>query len=296
MTGQRELTGPDIGPAVSRLRLGAELRVLREARSLRLEDVAARLDVAPSTLSRIETGKAPARTSYVAMMLDIFGVTDTGQRETLAGLARQGHRKNWFADHADLLPKGAGDYLGLEFAATSIRAYALQRVPGLLQTADYAAAACRATRPGLDRSGIEPLAAIQRRRQELLLAEGRELRLILDESALRRVVGTAGTTAGQLRHLAAIAASGPVTVQVVPLAAARTMLSPAFSMLTLGGEPVTAVAWTSGLSGQVTVTTRAQDISHATETFDALTRAALAPDASTRLIGHLAGHFQDTRN
>ena len=38
-------------------------RRLREARLLRLEDVAARLGVAPSTLSRIETGLAPARTS-----------------------------------------------------------------------------------------------------------------------------------------------------------------------------------------------------------------------------------------
>ena len=58
MTGLRTLT-----PTVRRHRLGAELRRLREARSLRLKDVAAMLDVAPSTISRIETAKTPTRTS-----------------------------------------------------------------------------------------------------------------------------------------------------------------------------------------------------------------------------------------
>lgn len=51
--------------AVGRHGLGSELRALRQARSLRLEDVAAKLEVAPSTLSRIETGKAPTKMSYL---------------------------------------------------------------------------------------------------------------------------------------------------------------------------------------------------------------------------------------
>jgi hypothetical protein len=53
------------GPIIRRHRLGAELRRLREVRSLRMEDVVGELGVTESTLSRIETGLAPARTSYV---------------------------------------------------------------------------------------------------------------------------------------------------------------------------------------------------------------------------------------
>ena len=64
------------GPAASRHRLGIELRRLREARSLRLEDVAARLGVVPSTLCRIGTGKAPAKAEYLALMLDTYGIDD----------------------------------------------------------------------------------------------------------------------------------------------------------------------------------------------------------------------------
>jgi ribosome-binding protein aMBF1 (putative translation factor) len=90
-------SGTKSGPAVLRHQLGTELRRLREASSLRLEDVATGLGLAPSTLSRIETGKAPARTSYVYTMLDIYGVHDSQQRRALIDTAREGQRKSWWA-------------------------------------------------------------------------------------------------------------------------------------------------------------------------------------------------------
>ena len=95
-------------PTVRRHRLGAELRRLREARSLRLEDVAVILDVAPSTISRIETGGAPTRTSYLTVMLDLYQLHDPDQRRLLTDLAREGQRKSWWADHADSLPAQPG--------------------------------------------------------------------------------------------------------------------------------------------------------------------------------------------
>jgi transcriptional regulator with XRE-family HTH domain len=291
-TAGPEIAGRDRGPAMPRRRLGAELRRLREARSLRLEDAASQLGVAPSTLSRIETGKAPARTSYVRILLDLYGVTAEDERKSLVSLARQGRRKSWHAEHADLLPPGAGDYLDLEAAATSIRSYADRTVPGLLQTAPYAAAACQARRlgPGDGRS----LAAVQQRRQETLARGRRELRVILDESALRRVIGTAEIMAGQLRHLAA-AAAGPdqVTIQVIPLAAGHQVLSPPFTLLAFDGQDASTAAWISGIHGQVALTTRAMDTGYAASTFAALTRAALPPRESARLIQHLAEHAAD---
>jgi transcriptional regulator with XRE-family HTH domain len=291
----RELAaGDDHGPAVPRLRLGTALRHLRETRSLRLEDVASKLGVAPSTLSRIETGKALTRTSYLRELLDLYGVADEKQREALASLARQGQRKSWWADHADLLPAGAADYYGLEASAAGIRAYTAGAVHGLLQTADYAAAACRASSPGLSAEDAASLAAIQHRRQELMLRDGREMRLVLDESALRRVIGSAETMSGQLTHLAEAAASDHVAIWVIPLAAAHAVLSPEFTLLTFDSQAGTAAAWTSGIHGQVTVTTRVKDVHHAAATFAALTRTALPPEESACLIRHLAETVQDT--
>src|SRR5271170_1374301 len=52
---------PD-GPTVRRRRLGAELRRLRDDHGMKLDEVATQLGLVASTLSRIETGKAPIRT------------------------------------------------------------------------------------------------------------------------------------------------------------------------------------------------------------------------------------------
>ena len=57
------------GPTVRRRRLGIELRKLRESNGYKLEEVAAQLGVASSSLSRIETVKAPTKSSYLNEML-----------------------------------------------------------------------------------------------------------------------------------------------------------------------------------------------------------------------------------
>ena len=123
-----------IGPTVRRRRLGTELRRLREANSIKLEEVAEQLGVAPSTLSRIETGKAPTRSAYLSEMLETYGVEDPGQRQVLVDMAREGHRKGWWAAYEDVLPTGFGIYVGLEAEAASLRAFESLVVHGLLQT------------------------------------------------------------------------------------------------------------------------------------------------------------------
>ena len=135
------------GRSCSAHRLGAELRRLREACALRLEDAAAELGVAASTLSRIETGHAPARTSYVRILLDLYHVSDPADQRRLTDLAREGHRKGWWAAYDHLLPPGMGAYLGLETASALSRTYALQVIPALLpdpQLCDSSGAGCPA--------------------------------------------------------------------------------------------------------------------------------------------------------
>ena len=66
------------------------------------------LGVAPSTLSRIETGKAPTKLAYLSQLLELYQVTDAGQRQILVDMAREGHRKGWWAAYDDVLPSGLG--------------------------------------------------------------------------------------------------------------------------------------------------------------------------------------------
>src|ERR1700759_2345116 len=132
-----------MGPTVRRRRLGSELRRLREDPSIKLEEVAERLGVAASTLSRIETGKAPTKSVYLTAMLEMYGVTDPEQRQLLVDMAREGHRKGWWSVYDDVLPSGFGIYVGLEAEAAGLRAFETDAVQGLFQPRDYARAILR---------------------------------------------------------------------------------------------------------------------------------------------------------
>jgi transcriptional regulator with XRE-family HTH domain len=275
-------------PAIVRHRLGAQLRRLRLDRSVRIEDVAARLDVAPSTVSRIETGKAPARTSYVRMLLDLYGVDDPDQRRFLIDLAREGQRKGWWADARDLLPAGADRYLGLEAAASQVCSFAAQTVPALLRTNDYAAAAERVTRPGAKPDDIRRLAAVIRRRQDVLQRAGFQLNALIDEATLIRPMGSKQVLVDQLRQLVTVAANEQVTVQVIPLTTAWPVFSAPFAVLTFADLTDADVACTFGAGGEVSISSCAADVAAMRGRFTALSRAALTAVESACLISELA--------
>lgn len=281
-----------LGPTIRRRRLGTDLRRLREARSLRLEDVAARLEVAPSTLSRIETGKAPTRTSYLAVMLDLYGVDDPGQRERMVDMAREGQRKGWWAQCDDLLPSGVGSYLGLEAAARAVRSFAVDVVPGLVQTRGYAAAVYAASRPDLTVDQVKRLAWLQTRRTEML-ADGAEMHLVLDEAVLRRTIGTTSVLTAQLEHVLVVAAWPSTTVQVLNLADARPVLSDSFTVLSFADQDDPDVGYVGGVRGQAIRRERASDVRAMRKVFDELSRAALTPpdtvDLITKLIARARG-------
>jgi len=273
-----------------RRRLGADLRQLREQNSLRLEEVAERLGVAPSTLSRIETGKAPTRTSYLAFMLDLYGVADPVRRRLLMDMAREGQRKGWWVAYDDVLPPGLGTYLGLEAEADGVLAFGAQVVPGLVRTADYARAVIAARRPDLAPRQVDRLLTIQMRRQDVLRGDDPiELSLILDEAVLLRSIGPPAVMRPQLEHLIAQGRSPNVTIQVLRLSGApRYVLTPSFGILTFAEPADDDVACAEGIRGYVLLEQRAPEVRAMRMTFDALSAAALSPSESAGLIADLA--------
>lgn len=278
------------GPTIRRRRLGADLRRLREQRSLRLDEVADQLGVAASTLSRIETGKAPTRTSYLTLLLDLYGVDDAAERRRLLDAAREGQRKGWWTGFDEVLPAGAGTYLGLEAAASRLRAFAAQLVPGLAQTADYARAAIAAVRPGLTAEQAERLAAVQRRRQDALGGDDPvRLDLVLDESVLLRAVAPPGVMREQLGRLAGLGRQRGITIRVLRLAGApRPVPRGSFAILSFGEPGDPDVACAEGIRGQVLLEQREAEVAALSAMFAALSRAALPPRESAELIAGLA--------
>jgi transcriptional regulator with XRE-family HTH domain len=271
------------GPTIRRYQLGAELRKLREAAGYLLEDVAARLDVAASTVSRIETGKAPARTSYVQMMLDLYEADDPRLRQYLADLAREGQRKAWWAEYDGLLPGGTGSFLDFEAAAAKISTFAPQTVPVLLQTAGYAQAAIRAAHPGFTAEQAEALTKVTLRRQELSGGR-RELHAVIDESALLRIIGSPDVMAAQIDCLATATADPHVTIQVQSMTAPAQILCPGFTVMSLADPAGTEVGCLDEHAGRVTITDDSHSVSDLKDMFATLSRHADSPDDSARKI------------
>jgi transcriptional regulator with XRE-family HTH domain len=280
------------GPAIRRHRLGSQLRQLREARSLRLEDVAAQLGVAPSTLSRIENGSAPTRMGYLKLMLDLYQVTEPEQRGLLADLARDGQRQDLWACHRDVLPPGAAAYLGIEAAATGVRGYFDQAVPGLLQTADYAAAAIKASWPRLSKEQAARLVMLATRRQSILDDGQHSLHLVLDEAALLRSLAPPDVMAAQLDHLLTLTTSPALTIQVATLARIWSLLSQPFALLSFSAADDPDVACRLGQAGRITRTTKASDIRELRQTFATLAANALSPAESATHISQLADRYR----
>lgn len=280
-----------LGPTVRRRRLGSELRRLRELHSLKLEEVADKLGLAPSTLSRIETGKAPTRTAYLSAMLQLYDVTDPGQRQVLLDMAREGHRKGWWAVYEDVLPTGFGIYVGLEAEASSVRVYESQVIHGLLQTEDYARAVMRTVRRKLGSDEIERLVTMRMQRQDVILrADPLDLWLILDESVIRRSMGPPEVMRDQLHHLADASLWPNVTLQVLPFCSGlHPSLNGPFVIVEFPERFDPDVVYSEGISGHAYLE-RERDVRMCAETFDLLRAAALSPAESTEMIKGLASN------
>src|ERR1700743_3873777 len=174
-----------MGPTVRSRRLGSALRLRREDHTIKLEEVAERLGVAASTLSRIETGKAPTKSVYLTAMLEMYGVTDPAQRQVLVDMAREGHRKGWWSVYDDVLPTGFGIYVGLEAEAAGVRSFEGEVIHGLFQTPDYARASVREVQDKDTDEQVERLVDLRIKRQESLERNPPlDVWLILDESVV----------------------------------------------------------------------------------------------------------------
>ena len=85
--GVRPLTAPpgSGGPTVLRILLGAQLRRLREAKRITLEDAGQVIRASGSKMSRLETGRVGFKDRDISDLLTLYGVTDTEQRDAIRG-------------------------------------------------------------------------------------------------------------------------------------------------------------------------------------------------------------------
>lgn len=208
------------GPTVLRILLGAQLRRLREASRISTEQAGYEIRGSHSKISRMELGRVGFKERDVADLLTLYGVSDPDERAPLLRLAKESNTPGWWHRYGDILPSWFEVYLGLEEAASLLRAYELQFVPGLLQTEDYARAVVRLGFSDASEEEVERRVQIRTTRQERFTSPGAPtLWAVLDEAVVRRPLGGRDVMRAQIRHLIEMSELPHVTLQIVPFGA-----------------------------------------------------------------------------
>src|SRR6201996_3392375 len=205
------------GPTVQRIVLGAQLRRLRENREITTEQAAEAIRGSHSKISRMEHGRVGFKDRDVSDLLTLYGVTDPAERESLLSLAREAGNPAWWHDFGDLLPHWFEPYISLEAAASVIRNYEVQFVPGLLQSPAYAREVIQLGHPSITGDELNRRVELRMGRKRLLTRPtSPRLWAALDEAVLRRPMGDVAVMREQIDHLLEMTAHPNVTLQIVP--------------------------------------------------------------------------------
>ncbi len=220
------------GPTVQRLVLGSQLHRLRDSRGITAEQAAEAIRGSHSKISRMEHGRVGFKERDVGDLLTLYGVTDSEERAALLNLAREANTPGWWHAYSDILPTWLEPYVGLEAAASVIRTYQIQLVPGLLQTEGYARALIRQG-SATSEEEIARRGELRASRQEILRRpDAPQLWVVVDEGALRRPVGSRDVVREQLEYLVEIADHPAVTLQILPFhAGAHSAMGGPFTIL-----------------------------------------------------------------
>ncbi|MGH3718074.1 MAG: helix-turn-helix domain-containing protein [Pseudonocardiaceae bacterium] len=204
-------------PTIRSRELGDGLRQAMKKAGLTGNQAARRLDVSPSMVSMLLSGKRGAKEVDIAAFLGACQVTGA-ERERLLALCREQDTPGWFQQHGSRLPQQLMTLIDHENKAVAISDFQPIMVPGLLQTSDYAYALIRET--GNAPAGeVDGRVAARLGRQSLF---GRErparFSFYLHEFALRLPVGGRTVMAEQLEHLLRMSRRSYLTLRVVPAA------------------------------------------------------------------------------
>ncbi|MER8031009.1 helix-turn-helix transcriptional regulator [Streptomyces bauhiniae] len=280
----------NVNPTVRRRRLGQELRKLRELKGMTAEEVADRLLVSQSKISRLENGRRSISQRDVRDLCGVYEVEDQRVVDSLMEMARDSRQQGWWHTFGDI-PYSV--YIGLESAAQSLRVYEPQLVTGLLQTHAYAEALVRGALPETSTAEIEKRVKVRMRRQERVTDESNPLRLwvVLDEAALHRVVGSKLIMREQLEHLIELSNLPHVTVQVLPFeVGAHPGLNGQYAILEFADAADSSVVYLEGVTSDLYLE-KGPDVQQYSVMYEHLRAQALPVEQSQRFIQDAAKRF-----
>ncbi|MEW1686734.1 helix-turn-helix domain-containing protein [Streptomyces sp. NPDC091265] len=278
-----------------RRHLGATMRKLRTRSEMTLEEAGQLVGVSKATVSRYETTEGPVKWLVIDALCREYGALDA-ERTAIVALAKDSKQQGWWSSFADHIPETMNLMLTLEDDAVREDHFSCVYVPGLLQTRSYTTALQQANEMRRSPEEIERLVDIRMRRQEILdRPDAPHLWAILDESVIRRVMGSPAIMREQLQHLLTSSRSGNVTLQVLPFSRGAHCAALGSFVILGGPEPSLDVVYVDLHVGSVFME-KAEELERYRLAFEYLRAQALDIEASLKLIGRAKEDLNDARD
>jgi transcriptional regulator with XRE-family HTH domain len=276
------------GPTVQRMLVGAQLRRLRTDMGLTREEAGEAIRASEWKIHRLENGQVGFKERDIIDLLRLYKVTDPTEIAEFVSLAREANSPGWWQHYGDVLPSWFRTYVDLESAATLIRTYEGQFIPGLLQTDDYMRAVVQGAH--LDESSEEQGRRVRLRmaRQILLIREQPpRLWAVVDEAALRRPVGGPEVMRGQLERLIEATKLPNVTLQVLPFqAGAHPAMVGSFSVLRFPDQELPDLVYLEHLTSALYLN-KPEEVDQYLHIMESICVRAAAPDQTVELLDRI---------
>lgn len=205
MVNRKELD-PEAGPAAA---YGARMRRFREDRGWSQEELAERTEYSGQHISAVETVRKPPTLLFSRRLDRAFGTED----------GPDSFEREWRDIRHGSLLEGFPEYVSREGRAVEIRLYEIGIIPGLLQTPEYAQVlADSAVRRGTITPGqaADRVSFLAERQEALTRLRPPTMLVVMDESCVRRRVGSQAIMKAQFEHLLEFAELPNTVLQIAP--------------------------------------------------------------------------------
>ncbi|WP_043486514.1 MULTISPECIES: helix-turn-helix domain-containing protein [Streptomyces] len=255
----------------------AVLRILREHAGLTQEELGELMHYTGSAVSAVETCAKPPTDEFIEAAekaLDANGLL----RSAITFLRLERY------------PVHFQGFVQLEQDALSVSSYCPQLIDGLLQTPQYAREVLGCAFPPFDEEEVDLLVAARMDRKALLDRKpAAVVNVILEEAALRRLIGGPEVMGQQYAYLLECAARPNVVIQVLPMSrAGHAGLQGPMTLLETPDE--TSMAYMES-NGRSILLSKPDEVGVLARRYAMIRSQALGPDESVSFIEQLMGEL-----
>ena len=276
------------GPTVRRMLVGAQLRRLRTEAGLSRDQAGEAIRASEWKIHRLENGQVGFKERDIIDLLRLYGVTDPDEVAAFLLLTREANDPGWWQHYGDVLPRWFRTYVDLESAATLIRTYEGQFIPGLLQTDDYMRAVVQGAHLAESAEEVGRRVRLRLARQTLLTREQPpRLWAVVDEAAMRRPVGGREVMRGQLERLIEATKLPNVTLQILPFdVGAHPAMVGSFSVLRFPEEELPDVVYLEHLTSALYLN-KPEEVDQYLHVMESICVQAAPPDQTVALLDQI---------